>query len=39
LDVDALVAELLVVELDVVLVAAETVKEEDVLAVVFGKGN
>jgi hypothetical protein len=39
LDVDALVAELLVVELDVVLVATETVKEEDVLAVVFGRGN
>jgi hypothetical protein len=34
LDVDALVAELLVVERDIVLVFTETVKKEDILAVV-----
>jgi hypothetical protein len=34
LNVDALVAELLVVELDIVLVLAEAVEEEDVFAVV-----
>jgi hypothetical protein len=39
LDVDALVAKLFVVELDVVLVFAEAVEEEDVLAVVCGRGR
>jgi hypothetical protein len=38
-DVDALVAELLVVELDVVLVLTKAVKEVDVLAVVCGPGE
>jgi hypothetical protein len=38
-DVDALVAELLEVELDIILVLAKAVKEVDVLAVVCGPGE